>query len=100
VSGAKRLPNLPQVQAITETFPGCILEAWYAVIGPKGMPADIVQKLNQAITTIVQSDSFTAQIAAEGAAPAPSTPDALLAFMKSEYAKHGSLVSRSGAVIQ
>jgi tripartite-type tricarboxylate transporter receptor subunit TctC len=100
VSSAKRLPNLPNVPAIAETFPGCVLEAWYAVIGPKGMPADVVQKLNETISTIVKSETFKGQIAAEGATPAPMKPDALLEFMKSEFKKHGALVSRSGAVIQ
>jgi tripartite-type tricarboxylate transporter receptor subunit TctC len=100
VSSAKRLPNLPKVQAIAETFPGCVLEAWYAVVGPKGMPSEIVQKLNETISAIVQSESFKSQIAAEGAMPAPMKPDALMEFMKSEFTKHGSLVSRSGAVIQ
>ncbi|MDF2462890.1 MAG: tripartite tricarboxylate transporter substrate binding protein [Ramlibacter sp.] len=100
VSSAKRLPNLPNVSAIAETFPGCVLEAWYAVIGPKGMPTEIVHKLNEAISTIVQSETFKSQIAAEGAMPAPMKPDALMQFMKSEFTKHGSLVSRSGAVIQ
>lgn len=100
VSSAKRMPNLPNVPALAETFPGCILEAWYAVIGPKGMPTDIVHKLNEAITGIVQSDAFKGQIATEGALPAPMAPDALMAFMRTEFTKHGSLVSRSGAVIQ
>lgn len=100
VSSAKRMPNLPNVQTLDEIFPGCVLEAWYAVIGPKGMPPEIVQKLNETITTIVQSESFKSQIAAEGAMPAPMKPDALMEFMKSEYTKHGALVSRSGAVIQ
>lgn len=100
VSSAKRLPNLPNVPAIAETLPGCVLEAWYALIGPKGMPADIVQKLNETMSTIVQSDIFKGQIAIEGATPAPMKPDALSEFMKSEFTKHGSLVSRSGAVIQ
>lgn len=100
VSSAKRMPNLPDAPAIAEQFPGCVLEAWYAVIGPKGIPKDIVHKLNEAITAIVQSDAFKGQIAAEGAAPAPMAPDALGAFMRSEFTKHGSLVSRSGAVIE
>lgn len=100
VSSAKRQPNLPDVPAIAETFPDCVLEAWYAVIGPKGMPTDVLQKLNDSISTIVQSESFRGQIAGEGATPASMRPDALMEFMKSEFTKHGALVSRSGAVIQ
>ena len=100
VSSAKRSPAMPEVKTLDEVFPGCILEAWYAVIGPKGMPPEITQKLNESITAIVQSESFKGQIASEGAVPMPMTPDVLMAFMKSEYTKHGALVSRSGAVIQ
>ncbi|WP_198084116.1 tripartite tricarboxylate transporter substrate binding protein [Variovorax sp. E3] len=100
VSSAKRSPAMPEVKTLDEVFPGCILEAWYAVIGPKGMPPEITQKLNESITAIVQSDSFKGQIAGEGAVPMPMAPDVLLAFMKSEYTKHGALVSRSGAIIQ
>jgi tripartite-type tricarboxylate transporter receptor subunit TctC len=100
VSSAKRSPSLPNVPTIAETFPGCILEAWYAVIGPKDMPADVVHKLNASINTILQSDTFQSQIAAEGAVVAPMEPEALKAFMTAEYAKHGALVARSGAVVQ
>lgn len=100
VSSAKRMPSLPKVAAIAETIPGCVLEAWYAVIGPKGMPTEIVQKLNETLSTIVQSESFKNQIAAEGAMPAPMKPDALMELMKSEFTKMGTLVARSGAVIQ
>lgn len=100
ISSTKRLASLPNVPTISETFPGCVLDAWYAVIAPKGVPTEIVQTLNAAITTIVQSDAFKTQIAAEGAVPSPMKPDALLEFMKTEFNTLGSLVSKSGAVIQ
>ncbi|MGJ7490488.1 Bug family tripartite tricarboxylate transporter substrate binding protein [Variovorax sp. ZT4R33] len=100
VSSAKRAPALPNVPTLSEAIPGCILEAWYAVIGPKGMPADIVRKLNETINTTLRSSAFQNQIAPEGAAIAPMSPDELKAFMASEYVKHGELVARSGAVIQ
>lgn len=100
VSGAKRAAALPNVPTLSETIPGCVLEAWYAVIGPKEMPADIVRKLNETINTTLQSPAFQSQIAAEGAVVAPMSPQQLRAFMASEYVKHGDLVARSGAVLQ
>jgi tripartite-type tricarboxylate transporter receptor subunit TctC len=100
VASAKRMAELPEVPALAETFPDCVLDAWYAVIGPKGMPAATVQKLNRAITAAIESEAFRGQIRAEGAAPLPMKPDALHKFLDEEYAKHGALVSRSGAVIQ
>jgi tripartite-type tricarboxylate transporter receptor subunit TctC len=100
VASAKRMAELPEVPALAETFPDCVLDAWYAVIGPKGMPAATVQKLNRAVTAAIESEAFRGQIRAEGAAPLPMKPDALQRFLDEEYAKHGALVSRSGAVIQ
>jgi tripartite-type tricarboxylate transporter receptor subunit TctC len=100
VASAKRMAELPEVPALAETFPDCVLDAWYAVIGPKGVPPAILQKLNRAITTAIESDAFKGQIRAEGASPLPMKPDALQKFLYDEYAKHGALVSRSGAVIQ
>lgn len=100
VSSAKRTPSLPSVPTLAETIPGCILDAWYAVIGPKDMPRDVVRKLNESITAVLQGDTFKAQIAPEGAMVAPMEPEALKAFMAADYAKLGALVVRSGAVIQ
>jgi tripartite-type tricarboxylate transporter receptor subunit TctC len=64
------------------------------------MPRDVVRKLNESITAILHSETFQTQIAPEGAVVAPMEPEALKAFMAAEYAKHGSLVARSGATIQ
>jgi tripartite-type tricarboxylate transporter receptor subunit TctC len=100
VSSARRAPALPNVPTLSETIPGCVLEAWYAVIGPKGMPPEVVGKLNEVINTTLQSPAFQKQIAAEGAMVAPMTPDQFKAFIASEYVKHGDLVGRSGVVIQ
>ncbi|MGJ7497335.1 Bug family tripartite tricarboxylate transporter substrate binding protein [Variovorax sp. RT4R15] len=100
VSSDKRATALPNVPTLSETIPGCVLEAWYAVIGPKAMPADIVRKLNETINITLQSSAFQSQIAAEGAVTAPMSPDQLKAFLASEYVKHGDLVARAGVVIQ
>lgn len=100
VASTQRVPSLPSVPAIAETFPGFSLEAWYAVIGPRGMPPAVVRKLNDTINTILLSDSFKSQIASEGAVVSPMEPEALRSFLTTDYAKHGALVARSGATIQ
>jgi len=100
VASTQRVPSLPSVPAIAETFPGFSLEAWYAVIGPRGMPPAVVRKLNDTINTILLSDTFKSQIASEGAVVSPMEPEALRSFLTTDYAKHGALVARSGATIQ
>jgi tripartite-type tricarboxylate transporter receptor subunit TctC len=100
VSGAKRAASLPDVPTVAETIPGCVLEAWYAVIGPKDMPRELVRKLNDAVTAVLRNADFQNQISGEGAVVSPMSSDELRVFMASEYTKHGALVARSGVVIQ
>jgi tripartite-type tricarboxylate transporter receptor subunit TctC len=99
VSGAKRSPHLPDVPAIAETLPGFALDGWFAVIGPKNLPAGVLQKLQRSINQIIVSDSFKSQLAQEGAVPLSTTPQALRTFMEADYQKMGRLVRNSGTVI-
>ena len=47
ISWTKRLPLYPQVQSISETFPGVELTGWFVIVAPADTPADIVTRLNQ-----------------------------------------------------
>lgn len=54
-TGAKRLGSLPDVPTIGETVPGFVFDSgWHAVFAPKGTPAPIVQKVQQAIHKSLQ----------------------------------------------
>jgi|SRR5215203_1189722 tripartite-type tricarboxylate transporter receptor subunit TctC len=46
VTSAKRLATLPQIPPIADTLPGFAASGWLALVGPKGLPNDIAQKLN------------------------------------------------------
>ena len=44
--GTKRSPVLPDVPTVSETLPGFQVGTWYALVGPAGLPAPIVARLN------------------------------------------------------
>ena len=46
LSSPKRLVLLPDIPPVADTLPGFAASGWLALVGPKGLPADIVQKLN------------------------------------------------------
>ena len=46
VTSAKRIPALPEVPAVAETLKGYEVINWHALVGPKGLPQNIVERLN------------------------------------------------------
>jgi len=99
VSGTRRLADLPNVAPIGETLPGFNLESWVVVIGPAGLPAEVVERVNREVNAIVRSEPFTAFLTKDGMLPRTGTPAETKQFVESEYVKHGKLVKASGATV-
>ena len=49
VTSLQRSPLLPDVPPVAATVPGFESNTWFGVFGPKGLPQDIVQRLNTEI---------------------------------------------------
>ncbi|MFN7085502.1 MAG: Bug family tripartite tricarboxylate transporter substrate binding protein [Burkholderiales bacterium] len=100
VSGAKRSAALPEVPTIAEAgVPGYEASTWNGIVVPAGVPRAIVEKLNVAINEALASPSLQARFAAIGAEPAQGTPEQFARLIRTEYAKWGEVIKRSGAKI-
>ncbi len=99
VSGAKRSEALPDVPTIAESVPGYEASTWNGIVVPVGVPTAIVKKLNAAINQALASPSLKARFAAIGAEPAQGTPEQFAELIRTEYAKWGEVIRRSGAKI-
>ena len=53
VTTKERVASLPDVPTIGETVPGYEVSVWYGISGPKGMPPEIVAKLNAAVNAVL-----------------------------------------------
>ena len=53
VTTKERVASLPDVPTIGETVPGYEVSVWYGISGPKGMPPEIVGKLNAAVNAVL-----------------------------------------------
>jgi tripartite-type tricarboxylate transporter receptor subunit TctC len=58
VTTAKRMPELPDLPAISEFVPGYNASAWYGLGAPKDTPKDIINKLNREINAAVADASI------------------------------------------
>lgn len=98
VTSAKRLPELPNVPTMAESgFPGIQAVAWGGVIAPKGIPPDVIQKMNAAIAETLKSPEVVQANAAMSLNPLASTPENFSRFIVQESNKWSDLVRISGA---
>jgi tripartite-type tricarboxylate transporter receptor subunit TctC len=98
VSSAQRSRSLPDVPAVAERgFPGFEAGAWFGFFGPKGMPADVIGALNQAVNDIVTQPATDAEMVRQGADPVGGTPAQFAQFVQREFEKWRAIVRESGA---
>jgi tripartite-type tricarboxylate transporter receptor subunit TctC len=85
VTTAKRIPALPDVPTVAEAgVPGYDVTLWHGLIGPKGMPRPVVERLNGEVTKALKIKETAAQLQSDGVAPAGGTPEQFLAQIRKE----------------
>ena len=98
MTGAKRSPLVPDLPTIAEAgLPGYEITQWWGLLGPAGMPAAIVTRINSDVNAILQQPEVKERFASAGADTAPNTPAWFASYMKSEVAKWAKVVKASGA---
>jgi tripartite-type tricarboxylate transporter receptor subunit TctC len=97
VTAPKRLAAVPDLPAMAEALPGFEVVGWYGILGPAGMPKNIVARLNQEFVRILNLPDIRERIVADGADPVGSSPEAFRDFMVADVAKWARVVRESGA---
>jgi tripartite-type tricarboxylate transporter receptor subunit TctC len=82
ITSAKRSALLPDVPAIAEAVPGYIVDHWYGMWGPKGIPAPIVTRWNKEVARVLTSEEMKRQLRGEGLETAGGPPSELHAVLK------------------
>jgi tripartite-type tricarboxylate transporter receptor subunit TctC len=100
VTSLKRSEDLPQVPTFAESgFKDFDAVTWFGFLGPKGMPADVLKTLNQAMVTALQSPDTHKLFQAQGAEVHSSTPEELTKLVHDDRIRWGQIVKESGAHI-
>lgn len=87
VTSPQRFPGLPNLPTAKEQGLDADAFVWFAIVGPAGMPAPIVEKLNTEINAILKSDEARAKLAQFGAVVGGGSAADLRKLMNSESAK-------------
>ena len=98
VTGSKRAQTFKDMPTISESgYPNFVINPWFGLFGPKGMPPPVVRQINADIHTILQEKDTQDKFAALGAEPYESTPQAFAAVLHADIQKWASVVKSSGA---
>jgi tripartite-type tricarboxylate transporter receptor subunit TctC len=96
VTAAQRVPDLPDVPAISEIVPGYEARVWYGISAAKGVPGAIIDKLNHAVNAALADPKLKARIAQLGGKPMPMTPAQFGELVASETEKWAKVIKAAG----
>jgi len=95
ITDQSRYEALPEVATVAETFPGFDVSGWGAIFAPAGTPAEIVTRLNVAITRVLKLPEVRRTMGVDGVVALPSTPEELAKQVLADYDRW-ALVIKSG----
>jgi tripartite-type tricarboxylate transporter receptor subunit TctC len=96
VTTASRASFLPNVPSMAETVPGYDTEVWWGLLGPAGMPPDLVAKLSHDFVAALNTDPVKERLGKLGASPIGSSPGEFDAKIHADYKKWGPIIEAAG----
>ncbi|WP_295520123.1 tripartite tricarboxylate transporter substrate-binding protein [Limnohabitans sp. Rim8] len=95
--GDKRSAAAPDIPTFVEQgLPTYVIDAWFGVLGPKGMSAANVKKVNDALVQAFNDPAVKDTMAKQGNTIAISTPEQALRVFRSEMERFAALVKKAG----
>ena len=93
VSSAERSPLVPNLPAISEQLPGFVSLTWFGVLGPAGLPAPIVDKVNAAFSAALNNPKIREQLAGMGIDAVGGTPAEFVKRMADDTAAWSKVIA-------
>ncbi|SDI96629.1 Tripartite-type tricarboxylate transporter, receptor component TctC [Variovorax sp. OV700] len=93
VTTLKRSPLAPELPPIADTLPGFESNTWFGFYGPKGLPADIVARVNKAANEALADPEVKEKLSRLGIEPAaPGTPEQFAKMVAADAAKWKKII--------
>ena len=93
ITSTRRVDIAPEIPTVAESgMKGFEFGSWYGLWAPKGLPADLVTKIQAEVARIVQRPDVKERLALLGFEPIGSTPDYFAGYIKDEMAKYEQII--------
>ena len=97
VTGEHRLPSLPDVPTLDEQgIHGLNVHSWWGLVGPAGMPAEVVSRLNATLNDVLREPAMRELFLRMSATPMPGAPEAFGATIARERRRWRDFAASSG----
>src|SRR5712692_11462962 len=101
VAGRSRYPALPDVPTAAEAgLKGYEIDFWYALLGPAGMPAPLVARIQRDAAAILTTPEMKESLLAQGCVASGSGPQELSARIRSDYELWTKVIRTSGVKLE
>lgn len=98
VSTAERSKAMPEIPTIAEAgVPGYEATAWFGVVGPAGMPADVVEKIQRDFAQAIRQPKIQENLSSLGLTLIAGSPSEFKTLLGSELSKWAKVIQESGA---
>lgn len=100
VGSRQRMPQIPEVPTLAETFPGFEVTSWFGVLAPAGTPKDVLARVHGDFVRTLQAPEMRDKLTEMGFQVVASTPEEFLRWVRTESDKLGRLIRDSELVPQ
>jgi len=101
VTTKERLPAEPAIPTVAEGgVPGFDMSSWHGLIGPRGLPQAVVERVNHDVGQVIRMKEVEARMQTSGVSPASSTPEELRALIRREVPIWKDVISRIGVKVE
>lgn len=94
VSTKKRLPQLPDVQAIAETIPGYEMVGWTGLFVPARTQKDVSNAIHKAAVSVLNTPEVQKRLEGLGYIVASTQPEEMRTYLQGEIDKYAQLIRR------
>jgi tripartite-type tricarboxylate transporter receptor subunit TctC len=101
VSSVKRSSFYPELPTVDEAgVPGYQSVAWYGLVGPKGMPPDLLKKIADEAMRAAATEGARSVVAQQGGDMVASTPAEFATFIDAERRRYAAIVREAGMTVE
>lgn len=101
VTGAKRVPFMPNVPTVAESgLPGFEMVSWYGIWGPPGLPRDITTRLSTEAAKAVRSQQAGERLGDQGFEPSGAGPEQFAAYIRDEIARYAKIIKEANVKVE
>ena len=93
VTTLKRTPLAPDLPPVADTLPGFESNTWFGLYGPKGLPAEVVNRVNTAANQALSDPEVRVKLTTLGIEPVTSTPAQFARMVADDQAKWKRIIA-------